>query len=629
MGQFEIKGNDFVYDEQPIRILSGALHYFRIVPEYWEDRLLKLKACGLNTVETYVPWNLHEPVEGNFVFTGLADLEGFVTLAGRLGLHVIVRPSPYICAEWEFGGLPAWLLHDHHLRLRTADPAYLSKVDAYYDVLLPILRQLLCTNGGPIIALQIENEYGSYGSDTVYLEYIRDAMIQRGMDVLLFTSDGPEHFMLQGGMIPGVLATVNFGSGAREGFELLQQYQPHAPLMVMEFWDGWFDHWMEPHQTRSAEDTAQAVREIMDCGASLNLYMFHGGTNFGFYNGANHIQQYEPTVGSYDYDALLDESGRPTAKFYAVREVLEAYMELPPLELPEHIPSHRYGEVQLTQYALLDQQLDVLSTPVYSSWPEPMEKLGQAYGYILYTANIPGPREEMELHLPQLADRAQVWIDGQYLGTVERWNPKPLLLAIPKANVQLDILVENMGRINYGPLLHDPKGLVGGVRHGNQYVHNWIIRPLPLDQLDHLQWSNLRMAATSPWSFIAEPTKGTESALTEPYAVPSFATDSQAPTNSELYHREYALQAAHAPVFYRGVLQVEQPQDTFLRTDGWGKGIAYINGFHLGRYWQAGPQRTLYIPAPLLRIGDNELILFELHGCEQPIVTLTDTPDLG
>ncbi|WP_138494600.1 glycoside hydrolase family 35 protein [Paenibacillus pinistramenti] len=606
MASFGIKDNDFVWNGEPVRIRSGALHYFRVVPEYWRDRLLKLKACGLNTVETYIPWNLHEPEEGRFIFEGMADVVSFLTLAGEIGLHAIVRPSPYICAEWEFGGLPAWLLADSNMRLRTSDPVYLSKIEAYFDVLLPLLRPLQCTNGGPIIAMQIENEYGSYGNDQAYLQAVKRAMETRGIDVLLFTSDGPEDFMLQGGTLPGVLATVNFGSHPKEAFAKLRKYQPEGPLMVMEFWNGWFDHWMEEHHVRTADDTAQTIKDILESGASFNLYMFHGGTHFGFYNGANHVKAYEPTVGSYDYNALLSESGVPTDKYFAVREVIAQFEELPPLLLPEPIPAADYGTVALTETASLFGSLQGLSVPVSCASPEPMEKLGQNYGFILYSTTIAGPRSEMDLVLQQVSDRALVYADGRYLGTVERWAPSSLPLAVPPEGIKLDILVENMGRINYGPLLRDPKGITEGVRHGNQFLHGWTIHPLPLDsaslsQLKYARLENEKEEGT------AAPQEGAASSSS---SNPAGSRDQQ-------------------PAFYRGTFEVQQKADTFLRLDGWTKGVAYINGFNLGRYWNAGPQRTLYIPAPLLKQGRNELVIFELHGCERPEVSLTDQPDLG
>jgi len=581
---FGIQGNDFIYEGKPIRLLSGAIHYFRVVPEYWEDRLLKLKECGFNTVETYVAWNVHEPKEGEFCFEGIADVERFVRLAGELGLHVIVRPSPYICAEWEFGGLPAWLLEDSNMRLRCFDESYLAKVDAYFDELLPRFEPLLCTNGGPIIAMQIENEYGSYGNDKQYLGYIRDGMRQRGMDVLLFTSDGPEDHMLQGGMVEGVLETVNFGSRAAEAFRKLREYQPEGPLMCMEFWNGWFDHWMEEHQSRPASEVAETLDEMLGEGGSVNFYMFHGGTNFGFYNGANHIKQFEPTINSYDYDTLLDESGEPTEKFWAVRKVLERYAELPEAKLPAPIPKRAYGEVRLTETAGLFEQLKSLSSPVRRVTPEPMEKVGQAYGFILYSTRVTGPRSGMSLHLQEVRDRALVFADGKYIGTVERWNPAEVPLEVPPEGVRLDILVENMGRVNYGPLMRDPKGITEGIRLGNQFLYDWTIHSLPLDSLEGLEFASAAERSSS------------EGAL---------------------------------PTFYRGTFNVEEKADTFVRFDGWTKGVAFLNGFNLGRYWEVGPTRTLYVPAPLLREGENELIVFELHGTADPVVQFTDKADLG
>lgn len=591
MATFEVKGDKFLYEGREIRIVSGSLHYCRVVPEYWRDRLLKLKACGFNAVETYIPWNVHEPEEGKFNFDGLANVTGFIELAGELGLHVIVRPSPYICAEWEFGGLPGWLLADPGMRLRCFDRSFLDKVDAYYDVLLPKLKPLLCTNGGPIIAMQIENEYGSYGNDKTYLNYIKEAMIQRGVDVLLFTSDGPEDHMLQGGMVDGVLATVNFGSGSEGAFAKLRKYQPDKPIMCMEFWIGWFDHWMEEHQTRSAEDVAAEFEKILEAGASVNFYLFHGGTNFGFYNGANHINRYEPTVGSYDYDALLSEAGDPTEKYYAVREVLKRYTDagtaaaaLPPL--PEPIPKVAYEPVQLKECAPLLEQLDRLSTPVSRVCPEPMERLGQSYGFILYRTHVSGPRTGFKLTLQDVRDRALVFADGVYLGTVERWNPVSLPLDVPAEGLQLDILVENMGRINYGPLLRDPKGITEGVRIDNQFLYDWTIYTLPFAELGNLAF--------------------TEAAETT------------------------AAKQEGAPRFYRGTFKLDEVKgDSFLRFDGWTKGVVYLNGFNLGRYWNAGPQRTLYVPAPLLKAGENELVVFELHHTEGPVVGWSDQPDLG
>ncbi|GIP39817.1 beta-galactosidase [Paenibacillus sp. J31TS4] len=582
MTTFAWEGKQFVRDGKPVTVLSGAIHYFRIVPAYWRDRLLKLKACGFNTVETYVAWNLHEPKEGQFCFEGMADLVGFIETAAEVGLDVIVRPSPYICAEWEFGGLPAWLLGYPEMRLRCSDPAFLAKVDAYYDELIPRLIPLLCTNGGPIIAMQIENEYGSYGNDTAYLDYLRQGLIRRGVDVLLFTSDGPTDQMLQGGTVPGVLATVNFGSRAAESFAKFREYRPDEPLMCMEYWNGWFDHWTEEHHTRDAADAAAVFAEMLDAGASVNFYMFHGGTNFGFTSGANHSKTYEPTITSYDYDAPLTEWGDVTEKYKLIRSVIEKRFGPVEAPLPEPVTRRRYGTVRLTERAGLFGQLGSLSTRFERVCPEPMERLGQNDGFIVYTTFVSGPRRKQQLVLQDVRDRAQVFLNGKPAGVVERWNPQPLEISIPEGGATLTLLVENMGRVNYGPLLRDPKGITEGVRLDNQFLFHWTIDTLPLDSLE-------------PIKFEA---------------------------------REEG-EAVDGPAFYRGRFDVEEAADTFLRLDGWTKGVAFVNGFNLGRYWERGPQKTLYVPGPLLKQGENELVLLELHGAREAAVLLDDRPDLG
>ncbi|MCL6442407.1 MAG: beta-galactosidase [Alicyclobacillus sp.] len=585
MPRFGIEDGQFTYDGVPIQIISGSMHYFRIVPEYWEDRLVKLKACGFNTVETYIAWNVHEPIKGQFNFDGLADVERFIRMAGDLGLHVIVRPSPYICAEWEFGGLPAWLLSDPDMRLRCFHPPFLRHVDEYYDVLIPRLKPLLCTNGGPIIAVQIENEYGSYGNDKRYLNYLKEALVSRGVDVLLFTSDGPEDFMMQGGMLDGVLETVNFGSHPGEAFAKLRQYQPHGPLMCTEFWIGWFDHWGEQHHTRDAQDAARVLDDMLALGASVNFYMFHGGTNFGFYNGANHQEKYEPTVTSYDYDSLLNEAGEPTEKYHAVRDVISKYVRLPELDLPAPAPKKAYGEVLLTEHASLFDTLSSLSEPVARTCPEPMEQLGQNYGFILYTTQVSGPRDHGQLIIQDVHDRAIVFLDGKVQGVVERWNPgQSVPLSVPKEGARLSLLVENMGRVNYGPHLRDRKGITEGVRLDNQFLFDWTIYTLPLDDLSRVQYRSLR---------------------------------------------EGSGEVLEGPRFYRGHFLVDVVADTFLALPGWTKGVVYINGFNLGRYWEIGPQKTLYVPGPLLRAGENEIVIFELHGTNAPVATFQDRHILG
>jgi len=579
MGVFEISGSSFVYDGRPVRILSGAIHYFRVVPEYWEDRLLKLKACGFNTVETYVAWNIHEPKPGLFNFEGMADIQRFIKIAGDLGLFVIVRPGPYICSEWEFGGLPAWLLAEPDIELRCYNKTYLDYVDRFYDELLPRLKPLLCTHGGPIIAMQIENEYGSYGNDKKYLNYLKEGIIKRGIDVLLFTSDGPADEMLQGGTLPDVFKTVNFGSRPEEAFAKLKEYQPDKPLMCMEYWNGWFDHWGEAHHTRDGKDVADVLDRMLRMGASVNFYMFHGGTNFGFMNGANYDNGIMPTVTSYDYDSPLSEAGDITDKYIEVQKVLSKYTNVEEGLLPEPIPKKAYGKVVLNEQAGLFDSLDSISKPVYRMCPEPMEKLGQNYGFILYRTRITGPRKENKLFIQDIHDRALIYINGELKGIMMRDEREPLLIDIPKEGAQLDILVENLGRINYGPYLKDYKGITQGVRLGYQFLFDWTIYTLPLEDLTGLK----------------------------------FRTDSN----------------IRFPGFFRGTFAVDEPADTFVSMEGWKKGIVFVNGFNLGRYWEVGPTKTLYLPAPLLRKGDNEIIIFELEGVEDLSVEFVDKPNLG
>ncbi len=592
MNGLETRGKSFIIDGEPVRIISGAIHYFRVVPEYWEDRLRKLKACGFNTVETYVAWNIHEPRQGSFVFEEGADLVRFIETAGELGLYVIVRPSPYICAEWEFGGLPFWLLKEPDMRLRCNHKPFLDHVDAYYDVLLPKLVPLQRTNGGPIIAMQIENEYGSYGNDGRYLNHLKDAMTSRGIDVLLFTSDGPGDFMLQGGMVPGVLETVNFGSRVTEAFAKLGEYQTDQPDMCMEFWNGWFDHWGESHHTRDAAEAAEVFGRMLEAGASVNFYMFHGGTNFGFYNGANCGEDgYAPTTTSYDYDSAISECGDLTDKFHAFREMLAKYTDLPELELPEPIAKQSYGSVELPDRVSLFDALSALSAPIESAVPLTMEQLDQDYGFILYETEVSGPRPTMELVIQEVRDRALIFLNGEYQGIVDRMQQRqPLKLTIPPEGAKLRILVENLGRTNYGPFMKDPKGITEGVRLGNQFLFGWKMYTLPLNNLDALHF-----------------TKGSPKA--------AHGTQSAAETG--------------IPAFYKGTFHVELAADTFLNLAGWTKGVAFVNGKNLGRYWDIGPQRTLYIPAPFLKAGSNEVILFELHENEHAMITLQAHADLG
>ena len=586
MGAFTTGSGEFLLNGEPFKILAGGIHYFRCIPEYWEDRLRKLKAMGLNTVETYIAWNLHEPQPGNYRFDGELDLATFVTTAHDLGLYVILRPGPYICSERDLGGLPSWLLKDPDMRLRCMYGPYIEAVDRYFDELFDRLVELQFSRGGPVIAMQVENEYGSYGNDAAYIRYLRDGMQARGMDVLYFSADGPSDTMLQGGSLPDLLKTVNFGSNSAEAFAKLREYQPEQPLMCTEYWLGWFDHWGEEHHVRSAEEAAAELDEVLGAGSAI-LYMLYGGTNFGFFNGANHNQPaweerngYQPTITSYDFDAPVSEAGDITPKFHAFREVLSKYTEIPYVPLPEPAPKLALGQVRLPESIGLWDALAALSSPVDSTVPLPMEMLDQDYGFILYRTTISGPREEGELTLRNVADRAQIFLDGNHLGVLDRMHSKEKIkFAVPPEGATLEILVENMGRVNYGVEMHDHKGITEGVVFWNQFLYHWTIWPLPLADLGGL----------------------------------SFADSSE----------------TGGPRFFRGSFTVDEALDTFLALPGWTKGACWVNGFNLGRYWEIGPQKTLYVPGPRLKQGINELIIFELHGCKAPAVEFRDAPDIG
>lgn len=585
MHTFAISDRDFLLDGAPFRVFAGAIHYFRVPRAYWRDRLIKLKACGFNTVETYVAWNAHMPAPDCFQFDDMLDLSEFLRLSQELGLWAIVRPGPYICSEWEFGGLPWWLLKED-IPLRCADPRYLAHVDDFFARLIPRLRNNLLTHGGNILMMQVENEYGSYGDDQAYLTHVRDTLLRLGVDVPLFTSDGATDFMLTGGTIPGIHKTANFGSRAREQFAKLREHQPDGPLMCTEYWNGWFDHWSEAHHSRTPQEAVDGLKEILDCGASFSAYMFHGGTNFGFMNGANcpEARQYQPTVNSYDDDAPLNECGDITPKYRLMRELMKRYTQLPDIALPAPVPKKRYGEVKLTRACTLWAAIDALAAPpVRAATPLPMEKIDQGYGFTLYSCALRGPREDHTLRLHDVHDRAHVFMNRRLAGIVYRNDPASSVdVAVPREGVKLDILVENMGRVNYGLYLRDPKGITRGVSLGQQYVYGWDMRALPLSDV---------------------------SALPLQQGVPAFDG---------------------TPLFLSGEFDAgEAPADTFVKLPGFSKGVIFINGRPLSRHWSIGPQRSAYLPAPFLKPGRNTLTILELDGFESPAAFLDDNMDLG
>lgn len=580
-GIFEIK-EEFYLNGQAFKIISGAMHYFRIVPEYWRDRLEKLKAMGCNTVETYVPWNVHEPYKGQYHFEGMADLETFLQIAEELGLYVILRPSPYICAEWEFGGLPAWLLAEDGMKLRANYEPYLKHVREYYDMLFPKVIKYQVNHGGPIILMQIENEYGYYGMDTSYLEIIRDMMLERGVVVPLLTSDGPWDDAMACGKVEGILPTGNFGSHMKEQFENLKQHTDGGPLMCMEFWVGWFDYWGSRGHVIS--DLSQNIIDLREgiANGHLNIYMFIGGTNFGFMNGSNYYDELQADVTSYDYDAVLAEDGSITEKYKAFKKVIGEFVELPEVNLTMDVKRHAYGELVLKEKVGLFETLESIAQPVEHLWPQSMEKLGQSYGYTLYRSDLIKESKIKHLRLWDANDRAKIYLDEKPLLTLydHELLTKHELNTPLEGNPSMSILMENMGRVNFGLRMEKQrKGIDGHVEINGMGHTGWTHYTLPLDNIDQVDYS-----------------KG----YTE-----------------------------GNPAFYKFELDVEEACDTFLEMTGWGKGNVFINGFNLGRFWEIGPQKRLYLPGPLLKIGINEIVIFETEGVHNTSLQLMDEPDIG
>lgn len=584
----ELTKNGIYIDGEKTLLISGAMHYFRTLPEAWEDRLQKIASAGFNCVETYVPWNLHEKKENEFDYNGICDLEKFLELAEKIGLYVILRPSPYICTEWEFGGLPPWLLKYEGIHLRTMDPIYIEKINRYYDSLIPRVLKFLSTKGGPIIAMQIENEYGSYGNDHKYLEFLEKALISRGVDVPLFTSDGPTDNMLSGGTLKHIWKTINYGSRTEEAFKVLEKYQKDLPKMVMEFWIGWFDHWGYDHITRKPEEMIEEFKKMLDEDISVNFYMFHGGTNFGFMNGANYDGKHRADVTSYDYDALLTEAGDFTEKYYLVKELLKNYeskikkhKNYKNYEVKESLKKN-YGKINFLENSCIFENLENISQTYKSPYIKTMESLNQDYGFILYETEILGNYENKKLTLEEVRDRAMIYLDGKYLGVIDRNEKQEIFISV-KEKAKLSILVENLGRINYGPKMKDSKGITDHVRLENQILFNWEIKTIPLEEKDIKKLK---------------------------------------------FHEIAKENVENIPKFYRGKFIVDEIGDSFLEFNNWKKGHVYINGFNIGRYWEIGPQKRLYVPKELLKIGENEIIVFELHKFGKEM-ELKDKPDLG
>lgn len=587
MTTFEIK-EDFMLNGQPFKIISGAIHYFRLPTSQWEDSLYNLKALGANTVETYLPWNIHEPAEGVFDFTGMKDVEAFVSLAQRLGLWVILRPSVYICAEWEFGGLPAWLLKESGIRLRSTDERFMSRVANYYQELLPRLAPLQVTQGGPVLMMQIENEYGSYGMDKDYLKATKALMEAGGIEVPLFTSDGAWEEALDAGTLidEDVFVTGNFGSRSKENAAVLQQYfADHGkkwPLMCMEYWDGWFNRWGEPVIKRDPADLAMEVKEMLKLG-SVNLYMFHGGSNFGFYNGCSAREEKDlPQVTSYDYDALLTEAGEPTEKYYLVQQAIKEVCPDAWQAEPRTKTLKNLGRYPINKSVSFFQTKEQMITPVASTYPQTMEQLDANYGYLLYDLELKNYQRENKLKIVEVSDRVQVFVDGQLQEVATTaLGAEMMLQPGDQETMEVAVLVENQGRVNYGYKFNNPsqaKGIRGGVMQDIHFHQGYRHYPLTLapEQIDKIDFT----AGKNP----------------------------------------------QQPSFYAADFTLEEVADTFIDCSAYGKGVVLVNGFNLGRYWSKGPIHSLYCPKDFLKVGANQIVIFETEGVELTAVTFSETP---
>ncbi|XP_020363847.1 beta-galactosidase-1-like protein 2 [Oncorhynchus kisutch] len=579
----------FTLEGEPFRILGGSIHYFRVPRAYWEDRLLKMRACGVNTLTTYVPWNLHEPERGFFNFQDQLDLKAYISLAAELGLWVILRPGPYICAEWDLGGLPSWLLRDKNMKLRTTYPGFTEAVNSFFDKLIPIIKPLQFKEGGPIIAVQVENEYGSYAKDEHYMPFIKEALLSRGTNELLLTSDNREG--LKCGGVDGVLKTVNLQRLAYGTIQYLAYMQPQKPLLVMEYWSGWFDVWSESHHVFPAEDMLAVVSQILEPGVSINLYMFHGGTSFGFMNGAvANLGTYKPQVGSYDYDAPLSEAGDYTTKYQLLRNLFSQFHSEKLPEVPSLQARRVYEPVIIQQHLSLWESLQFTEKPLKSEEPVNMENLpvnsnnGQSYGYTLYETTI--SRGGLLNSKKNVKDRALVFVDRHFVGVLDY---KSVEFALPdgKGERTLSLLVENCGRVNYGKALDDQrKGLVGDI-----VLNHVPLKDFTIYCLDMKPNFLKRLSAASQWNSVPQK--------------PSF------------------------PGFFQGMLYVDgHPRDTFIRLPGWSKGVVFINGQNLGRHWSIGPQKTLYLPGPWLKSGNNQIIVFEEQKADDKLV-FVENPDHG
>ena len=565
-GSFQVEGDHFLLNGKPYQVVSGEMHYARIPREYWTARIKMAKAMGLNTVATYVYWNVHEPQPGKFDFSGNNDLAAFLRAIQAEGLNVLLRAGPYACAEWEFGGFPAWLLKDPRMSrvLRTNDDAFMVPAERYIRRLAQETSPLLIANGGPILAVQVENEYGNFGNEKPYMQHMLKIFQATGWrDSLLYTVDPSK--ALQNGSLDGILAGVNFGTGSSEqGLQRLAAMRPGAPLFATEYWPGWFDLFGHPHETRPVTPQLKDIDNVLSRNGSINIYMFHGGTSFGMMAGASaSTGNYRGNVTSYDYDAPLDEAGHTTPKFFSYRDVILKYTRGPKLPVPEVTKV-----VAIAPFDVVPQTSlwNVLPAAVKSETPVNMEQLDQAYGYILYRTQLPAALSAAPLVLTPLHDYAQVYLDGRLVGTLDRHYNQTTLALTSDGPARLDVLVENTGRLNS---TRNMRGEIKGITS-----------------------ATLSGAPLTGW---------------EIFSLPMADAGTMHPGRP-------AAKAGAGPHFGFGSFEMTQVGDAYLDTAALGKGLIWVNGHALGRFWNIGPQQTMYLPAPWLKQGRNEVVVFDLFA---------------
>ncbi len=577
--RFEIGEHDFLLDGKPHRILSGAIHYPRVHPGLWRDRIRKARLMGLNAIETYVFWNAHEPVKGQWRQDGDVDLGAFLDIVADEGMHAIVRPGPYVCAEWHNGGLPAWLTSDPTMQLRRSHPGYLAEVRTYLERVNAIIAPRQIDRDGTVILVQIENEYGAYGSDTEYLDALVKYTREDGITIPLIQVDQPIEHMLRGGSHPELHTTGSFGSRIDERLATLREHQKTGPLMCTEFWCGWFDHWGEKHHTTTFADSATDLDRLLAAGASVNIYMVHGGTNFGLTAGANDSGRYLPMVTSYDYDAPITESGELTEKFHAFREVIARHAPVPDEALPEVTDA---PEVTVALAAVADPLGLVATDHGLFETPPTLDVLGADTVLASYGVAVSGGG----VLEAEVRDIAWVSRDGAQIGTLQR-TLGDNSLTVPDG-AWLGMLVEETGRVNYDQKIGEAKGLIGAVLLDGATV-------------------------AGPWAV-------------QTFDVPALAAAvSVAPASGD----GIVAGRAAGPIGLRASFELDAEHDLFLSTDGWGKGYAWVNGFFLGRYWRRGPQRTLYVPGPATRAGTNEVVIVELESVTDATARFVARPNLG